>query len=182
MSRRIYTGTGDTGETGLMAGVRVAKDSDQIEAVGCVDELNSAIGLTLLCITDPLAQSILLNAQRTLFSIGAAIAMPRDRGVDLQPSIEALESAIDHIDANLPPLRRFILPGGSEQSARTHWARSVCRRTERSLVRSNRTVPLPPANLVYLNRLSDYLFVLARQQNHIQGIPDPEWVQEVDKG
>lgn len=180
MHRRIYTRTGDNGETGLMAGLRVAKDSDIIEAVGAIDELNAVIGLALLLITDADCQTVMIEAQNTLFAVGAGLATPRQADTDLAAEIANLESAIDALDDALPPLRRFILPGGSESAARIHWARAVCRRTERCLVRMHRTTPVAAGSLVFVNRLSDYLFTLARAENHRQQIADPEWSPRTD--
>ncbi len=175
---RIYTRTGDTGETGLVDGSRVAKDDARIAAIGDVDELNCVIGLAvpLVTVTD------LRRVQNDLFDLGADIATP---GEDFTPSDMVLritgdqviwiESEIDRLNASLDPLRSFILPGGTEAATRVHIARAVARRAERSAVALARQVAINPQALAYLNRLSDLLFVLARMENG-GGAGDILWV------
>lgn len=178
---RIYTRTGDKGETGLIGGRRVGKDSPRIEAIGAVDELNAAIGLARSFVQEELIDSILHTTQENLFRLGADIATPleaktatpakRMTGAD----VEALESTIDSVEAQLQPLRRFIMPGGSQPAAQLHLARAVCRRAERRLVALSKTEAVNNQARIYLNRLSDLLFVLARLSNFQLGIRDIEW-------
>ncbi|OYW16630.1 MAG: ATP:cob(I)alamin adenosyltransferase [Novosphingobium sp. 12-64-8] len=176
---KIYTRTGDDGTTGLVDGSRRAKNDARMQAIGEVDEANSAIGLA--AIATPEAISVgLRRIQNDLFDLGADLATP---GEDFTPSemvlrvvqaqVDTLEHAIDALNANLPPLTSFILPGGSEAAARVHLARAISRRAERAAVTLAAVEPVNPAALAYLNRLSDYLFVLARALN---GGSDPLWV------
>lgn len=178
---KIYTKTGDDGETGLFGGPRVAKDAPRIEAYGTVDELNSVLGLAR---TERLPSEIdaLLGAiQNELFALGAELATPNPaaHGTSLigPPQIAALEAAIDLFEADLAPLVQFVLPGGCRAAAVLHLARTVCRRAERRLVGFVRvsTEPVSGHLIVYLNRLSDLLFVLARAANHSAGIADVPW-------
>jgi cob(I)alamin adenosyltransferase len=178
---KIYTRTGDDGTSGLVDGSRQAKHSPRFEAIGAVDEANSAIGLAILAADSP-ARSALLRIQNDLFDLGADIATPGD---DFTPSemvlrivpsqVEWLERAIDALNAHLAPLTSFILPGGSEAAARTHIARASVRRAERTMVALAVAEPVNPAALAYINRLSDYLFVLARHLN-TDGADDVKWV------
>jgi cob(I)alamin adenosyltransferase len=171
---RIYTRTGDGGETGLGDGSRVGKDHARIEALGSVDELNSHIGLLL---TEPLSDDVrarLLQVQNDLFDLGGELSIPGHTMID-EGRVRALEAALDHYNATLSPLKEFILPGGSRAAAQAHIARTVCRRAERSLVRLQREAPLEGAGLRYLNRLSDLLFVLARCLNRSAGGSDVLW-------
>lgn len=180
---KIYTRTGDLGETGLFGGGRVAKDHARVAAYGDVDELNSFVGLARA--TPPLEffAADLEAIQRDLFSIGGYLATPDPAKVakalakaDLDESrIAAFEAAIDAADQELPALKAFILPGGNAKAAALHVARVVCRRTERSVVTLARTSDVPPLFLVYLNRLSDLLFTLARVSNHRDGTGDVTW-------
>ena len=166
---KIYTRTGDGGETGLADGSRIAKDHPRARAIGEVDELNSAIGLALLHITDEGARGMLGAIQNELFDLGADLATP---GEDFEPTdmalrvvqsqVDRLEAEIDCINGGLEPLRSFILPGGGGGSAALHLARAIARRAERSVVEAARELPLNPLARVYLNRLSDHLFVMAR--------------------
>jgi cob(I)alamin adenosyltransferase len=171
---RIYTRTGDTGQTGLGDGSRTPKDSLRIEAIGAVDELNSAIGLLL---SEPLGtdlQDVLTGAQHDLFELGGELSIPgHDR---IQPAhIGRLEQVLDHYNADLPPLKDFILPGGSRAAALSHQARTVCRRAERRLVALASAEVLSPYCVQYLNRLSDLLFVLSRVINRRDGHADVLW-------
>ena len=166
---KIYTRTGDGGETGLADGSRISKDHPRAQAVGDVDEANCAIGVALLHIVDEGARGMLRAIQNEMFDLGADLATP---GEDFAPSemslrivqsqIDRLEREIDCINAALEPLRSFILPGGGGGSAGLHLARAVVRRAERSAVAAAREVSLNPLALIYLNRLSDHLFVMAR--------------------
>lgn len=159
---RIYTRTGDDGSTGLGSGARVAKDSARVEAYGTIDELNSAIGVVIATPGVPEdARACLARIQHQLFDLGGELAVP-DRTVIDDGMVTALEAALDGFNAALPPLKDFILPGGSPGAASCHVARSVCRRAERRGWTLARSEPVNPASLRYLNRLSDLLFVLAR--------------------
>jgi cob(I)alamin adenosyltransferase len=165
---KIYTRTGDAGETGLVDGSRVGKHDPRIAAIGDVDEANSAIGVALLH-ADGEAEAMLARIQNELFDLGADLATP---GEDFGPSemtlritaeqIARLEREIDRMNADLAPLKSFILPGGNASAAYLHLARSVIRRAERSAVAAARSVSLNPLALAYINRLSDHLFVMAR--------------------
>jgi cob(I)alamin adenosyltransferase len=180
---KIYTRTGDEGETGLFGGGRVPKDDPRVSAYGDVDELNSAIGLARA--TEPLAlfDGELEAIQRDLFAIGGHLATPDPEKVRaaLEKAslsagrIEDFERAMDAADGSLPPLRAFILPAGAAKAAALHLARTVCRRAERSVVGLARTAEVPELFLVYLNRLSDYLFTLARLANQSAGRGDVTW-------
>ena len=166
---KIYTRTGDAGDTGLADGSRVPKDHARAYAIGDVDEANSAIGVALLGISDEAARRMLGAIQNELFDLGADLATP---GEDfehsemalriVQSQIDRLEAEIDSINEELEPLRSFILPGGRGGSAELHIARTIVRRAERSAIAASREVSLNPLALVYLNRLSDHLFVMAR--------------------
>jgi cob(I)alamin adenosyltransferase len=181
---KIYTRTGDDGTTGLVDGSRRAKYDTRMVAIGEVDELNSALGLAVLAVKADIAGE-LERIQNDLFDLGADLATPLGAfdTPDFAPSdmvlrivpgqVDWLESAIDRHNAALPPLRSFILPGGSEPAARVHLARAITRRAERALAALAVAEPVNPAALTYLNRLSDYLFVLARA---INAGADPLWV------
>jgi cob(I)alamin adenosyltransferase len=179
----IYTKTGDSGETSLFGGGRVSKDAIRVAAYGDVDELNAAIG-TILAV-DPLnfERELLQSIQRDLFAIGGRLATPNpdrvavslEKAVLPETRIAELEAVIDRCDNEMPELTHFVLPGGSAKAAHLHQARTVARRAERSVVTLHRTAEVPPEILVYLNRLSDLLFVLARLANHRHGIPDQTW-------
>ncbi len=158
---RIYTRRGDDGSTGLADGRRLPKDDVRIEAIGTVDELNARIGLLRTCVSAPDTDRLLEGIQHRLFELGAELATPGAERLHEEHTL-SLEAALDALDATLPPLREFILPGGSESSARAHLARTGCRQAERGLLRLSRTEPVNSASVKYLNRLSDLLFVLAR--------------------
>ena len=178
---KIYTRTGDDGTSGLVDGSRRPKHAARFEAIGAVDESNSAIGHAIIT-ADSQPRRALLRIQNDLFDLGADLATP---GEDFRPSemvlrivpaqVEWLERAIDGLNANLTALTSFILPGGSEAAARAHIARAAVRRAERALVALAADEPVNPAALAYINRLSDYLFVLARHFNH-DGAGDVKWV------
>ena len=180
----IHTKAGDDGETALMGGGRVSKDHVRVHAFGEVDEANAAIGLARTTAPADLADGLLAAIQRDLFTIGGRLATPeparleasRREKVAVAPErIAALERAIDEADAELPPLRAFVLPGGTPKAAALHLARAVSRRAERAVVRLGHTEEVPPEVLVYLNRLSDLLFVLARLANHRAAAADVTW-------
>ncbi|MDO4319975.1 MAG: cob(I)yrinic acid a,c-diamide adenosyltransferase [Bacteroidales bacterium] len=180
MKSRLYTRTGDDGTTSLVGGTRAPKDCDRLEAYGTVDELNSWLGL--LAASDTIAadrRELLRHIQNTLFDIGAALATEPDSAWQPAPlpiaEIEWIESAIDTIDSQLPPLRQFILPGGHPDAARANIARTVARRAERLIIRLNRTTPVEPAIMRYVNRLSDLLFALGREINVNTGHNEIFW-------
>ncbi len=171
---KIYTRTGDSGETGLGTGERVAKDHPRIEAIGDIDELNCQLGV-LLCkgLPGELRQT-LATVQHRLFDIGAGLSMPGARSLSCQ-AVRELEALLDKLNATLPPLKEFILPGGSPAAACCHVARAVCRRSERRLVTLSRQETIDPAVLQYINRLSDLLFVMARVLAHQAGGEEVQW-------
>jgi cob(I)alamin adenosyltransferase len=180
---KIYTKTGDTGETALFGGGRVAKDHLRVEAYGDVDELNAVLGMARSVEVMPRIDEVLVPIQRDLFAIGALLATP-DREKMAQhlekarideSRIEELERAIDDGDLELPALKSFIIPGGTPKAAALHVARTVCRRAERHVVRLQHDEELPTLVVVYLNRLSDLLFTLARVANHRAGAGEVTW-------
>jgi cob(I)alamin adenosyltransferase len=181
MAIKIYTKTGDDGTTGLFGGDRVPKDSLRIEAYGTVDELNSVMGFVRSASNFGWSNDILRSIQVNLFVLGADLATPLDTRSTYtiprieEPDVKRLELEIDEHERLLPSLKQFILPGGSEFSARLHMARTVCRRAERTLVRLSHEQELGKHDIIYLNRLSDLLFVLARRANQEAGMPDVEW-------
>jgi cob(I)alamin adenosyltransferase len=180
---KIYTKTGDAGDTGLFGGGRVAKDDDRVEAYGDVDELNAVLGFVRAVEPLPRIDEVLVPVQRDLFSIGALLATPdlekmhghlTKANID-DRRIKELESAIDECEADLEPLKAFIIPGGSRKGAALHVARTVCRRAERRVVHLEREVEIPSIVVVYLNRLSDLLFMLARVANVVTGMGEVTW-------
>lgn len=178
---KIYTRTGDQGQTALFGGPRVDKDAARVEAYGTVDELNAVLGLVRTESLGREVDEVLARIQGELFEVGAEIASvdPAARGTRSigPPHVAALESDIDRFDATLPPLREFILPGGTRPAALLHVARTVCRRAERRLVTLVRQSPAEVSMVLvaYLNRLGDLLFVLARQANAAAGQLDVPW-------
>ena len=171
---KIYTKTGDDGTTGLGDGTRVAKDSARVAAYGTVDEANSAIGLVLAsAVSDDIAQ-LLITVQHQLFDLGGELCIPGHAAI-FDADIQALEHALDHHNASLPPLKDFILPGGGEAAARCHLARSVVRRAERETVTLARHDSVRPEAIRYLNRLSDLLFVLSRVLARASGHGEVLW-------
>ena len=178
---KIYTKTGDTGETSLFDNTRVSKSDPRVDAYGEVDELNACLGTVRAAGVDTEIGSALEQIQKDLFALGARLADPAARIADrvtkaaiTQGDVERLELLIDRLEADLPPLRRFILPGGSPAGAALHLARTVCRRAERRVVALGAGQD-EPAVVVYLNRLSDLLFVMARAVNHRSAVPEVEW-------
>jgi cob(I)alamin adenosyltransferase len=175
---RIYTRGGDRGETSLGDGSRVSKLDCRIGAFGTVDELNSALGLILAGDVPEEMREPLVRIQNELFDVGADLSVPwgvTDRLRVEQPMIDALEQLCDDFNADLPELRSFVLPGGTEASARLHVARTICRRAERDVLLGSQEVDLNPLVLGYLNRLSDLLFILARAANASAGRDEPLW-------
>ena len=172
---KIYTRTGDAGETSLFGGTRVPKNDPRIDAYGTVDELNAFVGAARASAPKSAIDAELAAVQSDLFDVGAQLASPgssRFTGADVH-RIEELERAIDRMEAELAPLKSFILPGGSEAAARLHIARTVCRRAERLVVALHDQSLA--TTTTYLNRLSDYLFVAARYANHRNGVDDVTW-------
>ncbi|MFT4605145.1 MAG: cob(I)alamin adenosyltransferase [Rhodothermales bacterium] len=177
---KVYTKTGDDGTTGLFGGARVRKDNARIEAYGTVDEANAFVGLAR-CEgpTDGLTD-MLERIQGELFVVGADLATP----ATAKPSvprvsaveITALENDIDSLEADLAPLKTFVLPGGTRRAAALHAARTVCRRAERGVVTAMTTETIDPQVAIYMNRLSDFLFVAARWANHAEGVQDTPWM------
>ncbi len=180
---KIYTKTGDSGDTGLFGGGRVQKDDPRVEAYGDVDELNAVLGLARAIEPMPRIDEILVPMQRDLFSIGALLATPDREKMERHLSkasiddrrILDLERAIDDCEKELDPLKAFIIPGGSKKGAVLHVARTVCRRAERRVVALQREVEIPPMVVIYLNRLSDLLFTLARVANVRAGAGEVTW-------
>lgn len=178
---KIYTRTGDKGTTGLGDGSRVDKDSLRVETFGTVDELNSLIGVLLCTNMQADIRTCLTRTQHELFDLGGELCMP---GFTLIPEhcVEQLETDLDSFNEELPPLKDFILPGGSESAARCHYARTVCRRAERLLVSLSKVEDINEVSLRYLNRLSDLLFVLARVLARADGGKEVLWVHGDKRG
>ena len=177
----LYTGTGDQGETGLVDGTRVSKSAPRVAAYGDVDELNATLGVALAAGLDSELVDIVSEVQHDLFALGAHLADPRARVTQRvakttldEVNVRRLEAWIDALNADLPPLRRFVLPGGEPGGAALHLARVVCRRAERAIVELGVEV-VPVEFLKYINRLSDLLFVLARTANYRRDVKEPEW-------
>jgi cob(I)alamin adenosyltransferase len=178
---KIYTKTGDSGETSLFDSSRVSKADARVDAYGEVDELNACLGAARAAGLDDDLAAAVEAIQRELFAVGARLADPSARisarvtkAAIGDPEITRLETIIDRLETELPPLRRFILPGGSSSGALLHLARTVCRRAERRVVGLGAGA-VDAAVIVYLNRLSDLLFVMARAANHRAGVPETEW-------
>jgi len=176
---RIYTRTGDKGETGLLGNVRISKDSLRVSAYGEVDELNSVLGLVRSSSQNTEINTLLEGLQRDLFTMGADLASPTKESRNVQQvtkdMIMELEKTIDILQGKLPPLSAFILPGGGETGALLHLSRCVARRAERSLVTLSRKENVNENMIPYINRLSDLLFVMARFANHQDGKREMEW-------
>lgn len=180
MTFKIYTKTGDKGQTSLIGGVRVPKYHLRIESYGTVDELNSYIGLVKESITDEHLRNILYEIQDRLFTVGSVLASDPEKSKMKIPDLHdedvtLLETEMDAMDATLPELKSFILPGGNIPSSYCHLARCVCRRAERLVVHLQTESEVPPIIATYLNRLSDYLFMLSRKIAHDAGAPEIPW-------
>jgi cob(I)alamin adenosyltransferase len=179
----IYTRTGDAGETGLFGGGRVPKDHARVQAYGDVDELNSAIGAARATAPTDFFDPLLETVQRDLFALGGQLATPDPEKVRkalekaelTDARVAAFERLMDEADAELPTLRAFVLPGGTPKAAALHLARTVCRRVERNVVTLRHEAEIPDLFVIYLNRLSDLLFTLARLANHRAGVGDVTW-------
>ena len=178
---KIYTGFGDRGKTRLYGGKIVDKDNLRVEAYGNIDELNSVIGLVKTYIRNDLLLDDLQNIQNNLFVLSAELATPDDgnkKSLDMaitDEKVKDIEKKIDRLDSQLDPLKNFISPGGSREAAVCHLARAICRRGERAVISLNKTEPVNSHIIVFINRLSDYLFVLARFINKEQNIADIPW-------
>ena len=178
---KIYTKTGDRGDTRLFDGTKVRKHNARVDAYGDVDELNSFVGVAVSFLTDAELRGILAEIQKDLFCVGAQLADPNYKNraggkFQLPPEkVTNLEQAIDRFETELPPLRQFILAGGGYAGAMLHVARTVCRRAERRVVALSEVVDVNPVIVEYLNRLSDFLFVVARLVNHRDGNQEVPW-------
>lgn len=182
---KIYTRKGDAGETALFGGTTTIKNNIRIHAYGTVDELNSTIGMVLSYSLSDIGNEILKQVQNDLFVVGATLATPdpgKSRISEVgQKEIDQLENWIDHLEEDLDPLKSFILPGGSGAGSTLHFSRTVCRRAERDTVELSQEESIPDAAIIYLNRLSDLLFVLARYENKQQEIKETPWIPERNK-
>lgn len=178
---KIYTRQGDKGQTSLGSGIKVPKDSLRVSAYGTVDELNSSIGVAIASGLDIKLASVLPEIQNELFHLGSDLSFREEDKKQFQiPQIEKrhvdrLEALIDELTAVVGPLENFILPGGSIGSAHLHVARTICRRAEREVITLSKEEAIGAFVIIYLNRLSDALFVMARYENHSKGIPEPLW-------
>jgi cob(I)alamin adenosyltransferase len=175
---KIYTRTGDTGETGLGDGSRVPKDSRRVRALGDVDELNSAIGLLLAEKLPAAVRAALCSIQHDLFDLGGEVCIPGHTSMR-EEQVSRLEALLDEYNSDLPPLKEFILPGGTRTASLAHMSRTICRRAERSLVSLARVEPVGTTARIYLNRLSDLLFVLGRVLNRTGGGSDVLWQRKI---
>ena len=188
MTLRIYTKTGDKGQTGLFGGGRVRKDDPRVEAYGEVDELNATLGTAESALEDAQIKGWIRRIQDELFVLGAELATPDPEAVKRQivpvgaEQVKALEAIIDGIDAEVPPLQHFIRPGGHPAASHLHVARTVCRRAERRVISFSDEAPVRDEVIVYLNRLSDALFMLARLVNHRAGVAEPIWNPPLKQG
>lgn len=182
---KIYTRTGDDGGTALFGGERVPKAHARVEAYGTVDELNAVVGVAITRLGDPQIGDRLRTIQHDLFTLGADLATPPPRPGRKRPEtpklptgrVADMEAWMDAADEELPPLRAFVLPGGTEGAAALHLARTVCRRAERAVVAMEDGDSVSEGIIPYLNRLSDLLFTFARLENHRAGLPDVEWLK-----
>jgi cob(I)alamin adenosyltransferase len=177
---KLYTKTGDDGTTGLFGGGRVKKASGRVEAYGTVDETNAALGVARATKLEAFTDSVLAQVQVDLFTLGAELACVPGKEAKMQMKLlepadaERLEKAIDDAEVGLPPLKSFVLPGGSSQAAALHLARTICRRAERAVLALD-DAPARSEVVIYLNRLSDLLFVLSRKANQAAGVEDVPW-------
>ena len=174
---KIYTRTGDSGETSLFGGQRVPKNDQRIVTIGTIDELNALLGIVVFLTKSKKIRTKLDKIQGDLFSIGAELANPAGKSATRQDDIKFLEKNIDHMDESLDSLRNFILPGGNLAASHCQLARSVTRRAEREVLKLKTTVPVSSDLITYLNRLSDFLFVLARYLNKSTKTPEFIWKQ-----
>lgn len=176
---KIYTKTGDQGETSLFGGTRVSKNSARIEAYGTVDELNSTIGLARSFGLSEECEEMAVQCQEDLFVLGADLATPPSKKAKIDrigpQHFTQLENFIDSLEGSLETLKFFILPAGTSTAAALHMARTVCRRAERACITARETEDISPDTVIYLNRLSDLLFVMARFENMKSGIPESKW-------
>lgn len=167
----VYTKTGDKGTTSLVGGTRISKTDVRLESYGTVDELNANLGLLITYLVDELDREFVLKIQHKLFSVGSYLATDQSKttlnnsSILLLSDIEAIEKEIDMIDEQLPPINRFVLPGGSREAAICHVCRTVCRRAERRILSLAMTCSIDENVIAFINRLSDYLFLLSRKQN-----------------
>lgn len=177
---KIYTKKGDKGETSLFGGQKVSKNSKRITSYGTVDELNSVLGMARAFGTSKEGNKLLQIIQQQLFVLGADLATPASKSVRIdrisESEVQFLEENIDKLEESLKPLKHFILPGGIQSAAVLHYARTVCRRAERNTVDCSQEEEISALAIQYLNRLSDFLFVLARFENAQSGTPDHEWI------
>ncbi len=177
---KIYTKKGDYGETALYGGAKTRKDNIRIHAYGTVDELNSTIGMVLSFDISEAGKEMLRQVQDDLFVIGASLATPDSSKSRISPvskdHVTQLEEWIDKLEEDLPPLKSFILPGGTGAGSTLHFARTVCRRAERETVELSQKDDIDKENLIYLNRLSDFLFVLARHENQAKDVEETPWL------
>lgn len=188
VTMKLYTKTGDDGSTGLVGGQRLGKDSTRVEACGAVDALNSAIGMAATTCQHTQISAILKIIQNRLFELGTDLmtlcqadvhgATPETEYRLKEIDVSYAEKTIDQISRQLPPMNYFVLPGGSELAARLHVARTTCRLAERRIVTLSRTEAVNHHSLIYLNRLSDLLFALARWANQLEGVEDIPWVSD----
>lgn len=177
---KIYTKRGDFGETAMFGGAKTQKSNIRIHAYGTVDELNSTIGMILSYSISDEGKEMLMQVQNDLFVVGASLATPNPEKSRIDEvgdkEIEQLERWIDKLEEDLPPLKSFILPGGSGAGSTLHFSRTVCRRAERETVALSEEEDISPKNVIYLNRLSDFLFVLARYENMKKDIKETPWI------
>lgn len=160
----IYTGTGDDGTTSLIGGERVSKDNKRVQAYGTIDELNAHMGLLNIALTHDQTRQFIERIEHNMLNIGCCLANCKENRYDLtDEEIAVLQEEIDKLEASLPPMHEFIIPGGTEAAARANLCRTVCRRAEREIVGLQRECHVSPNIMVYINRLSDYLFLLQRQ-------------------
>ena len=178
---RVYTRTGDGGTTGLANRARVPKDAPRIEAIGAVDELNSVLGVLLAETVPDAVRACLDGVQNDLFDLGGELSVP-GHAIVSPAHVERLERELDRFNADLSPLKDFILPGGTRAAALAHAARTICRRAERRVVTLARRQKVAPVLRAYVNRLSDLLFVIARALNRAAGRPDVLWQQGKNRG
>jgi cob(I)alamin adenosyltransferase len=185
---KIYTKTGDDGQTGLFGGERVQKSDPRVDAYGSVDETNACLGVARATGLAPDIDAALERIQGQLFVLGAELATPASHRERLRLPLlsasdaAALEAEIDRLETGLPPLTSFVLPAGTAGASALHLARTVCRRAERGVVAVQAVAQLRPELVVYLNRLSDLLFVMARYQNHVTGVADVAWAPRAQPG